>query len=298
MLDPKLTTFLAVITYGSYTQAANKLHMTQPAVTQHIQKLEEHYGCQLFIQDGRGRKLTKEGEAFLHYAKMQASNEKHFISSLSMQQKSLHIGATLSIADYYLPPLLTHLCKDQDMKLHIQVANTKVLLQQLLEGNLDCAFIEGIFDRNLFAAKQFHQSNFIPVVSATHPLANQTVKPSELYAYPLILRESGSGTRAILENALAQQNDSATSFSNIWEVGSFLLIKALLKQTNAISFMYENVAKSEIQKDELCHLHIQGFSVTHDLQFVYLKNALTEKQVLSFYDTCMDLVLDTETPIF
>lgn len=289
MLDPKLTTFLAVNTYGSFTQAANALHMTQPAVTQHIQRLEEHYECKLFFQDGRGRKLTKEGEAFLHYAKMQASNEKQFTTSLVQQQKPLRIGATLSIADYYLPELLTALCKNHQNKLDVEVANTKILLGQLLEGDLDCAFIEGIFDRNLFAAKPFCQAQFIPVVSATHPLANRHVFLKELYAYPLILREMGSGTRAILENALAQQNDSVSSFTNIWQVGSFMLIKELLQHTDAISFMYENVAKREIAAGRLCPLQIQGFSVVHELQFVYLKNSVVEKSVLEFYDICLAL---------
>ncbi len=290
MLDMKLNTFLAVNTYGSYTQAANALHMTQPAVSQHIQRLEEHYGCKLFFQDGRGRKLTKEGEAFLHYAKMQASNEKQFSSSLTQQQKSIRIGATLSIADYYLPELLTALCREHQPNLDIEVANTKVLLQQLLDGDLDCAFIEGIFDRNLFAAKAFHQAQFIPVVSANHPLANKCISLRDLYEFPLVLREMGSGTRAILENALAQQNDSVSSFANIWQVGSFLLIKELLKQTNAISFMYENVAKREIAEGSLCPLHIEGFSVYHGLQFVYLKNSVVEKHVVEFYDTCMGMM--------
>lgn len=289
MLDSKMDTFLAVIAHGSYTKAANALHMTQPAVTQHIQRLEEHYGCPLFVQDGRGRKLTAEGETFLHYAKMQVSNEKHFADSLAQQQKSIRIGATLSIADYYLPEILTALCKEYQPKLDIAVDNTKVLLGQLLDGDLDCAFIEGIFDRNLFAAKKFCMAEFIPVVSHDHPLANKRVSLGDLYDYPLILREKGSGTRAILENALLQQNDSVASFANIWQVGSFLLIKELLKQTEAISFMYENVAKNEIANGALCPLYIEGFSVVHGLQFVYLKNSLIEKEVLAFYDMCIGI---------
>lgn len=287
MLDQKVTTFLAVIETGSYTAAAKLLHMTQPAVTQHIQKLEEYYGCRLFTQEGRAMRLTKDGEFFLHYTKMQQTNERQLVEKLVGNQRPLYIGSTLSIADYYLPPMLFSFLEKDNSGLNITVANTKILLESLLQGKLDAAFIEGIFDRKLFEAEVFCVAKFIPVVSKKHPLAGKKVALWDLYEYPLILREQGSGTRAIFESYLAQQNDSIGSFGATWEVSSFVLIKHLLESTNAVSFMYEAVAEKEIAMGRLEKLDILNYQVSHPLQFVYLKNNLDQDKLMHFYYECV-----------
>lgn len=289
MLDIKIYTFLTVVETGSYTAAAKKLHVTQPAVTQHIQKLEEYYHCRLFAKEGRAMMLTPQGESFLHYVHMQESNEKQLLEKLSDTSKPLRIGSTLSIGDYYLPERLVPFMGQQDISFQISVANTEILLHGLIHGKLDGAFIEGIFDRTLFEAEIFLRANFIPVVAKDHPLAEQKISLSQLYEYPLILREEGSGTRAIFESYLAQQNDSVASFSQIWEISSFVLIKHLLAHSQGISFMYEAVAEAEIAQGKLATLEIEAYGVIHPLQFVYLKNSLKQEEIRRFYEHCLEV---------
>ncbi len=284
MLDLKVNTFLKVVELGSYTAAANALHLTQPAVTQHIARLEEYYGCRFFQPEGRAMKLTEEGQNFLHYARMQQSNEEQLLRSLARVRRPLSLGSTLSIADYYLPELLIPLSGEPDFTIHVSVGNTETLLGKLLNGTLDAAFIEGIFDRSLFEAKVFRTPRFVPVVSAEHPLAGRRVKLPELFGFPLIAREPGSGTRAIMENYLAQHNSGTNAFAAVWEVGSFALIKQFLQNTNAISFMYEAVALREVGERKLALLDIEGYRLSHALHFVYLKNNLESRRIEEFYD--------------
>ena len=283
MLDMKILTFLEVVKSGSYTTTAQVLHMTQPAVTQHIQKLEEHYQCKLFTQKGRAMGLTKDGKTLLHFTQIQQSNEEQLKDALKKIKNPLRIGSTLSIADYYLPPFMVRFFEEERTSVEIVVSNTRVLLDGLVKGKLDCAFIEGIFDRKLFEAKLFHTANFIPVVSKNHPYANQKIPLSDLYNFPLVLRERGSGTRAILENYLAQENNTIGSFAQVWEVGSFMLIKEILENSNGVSFMYAAVAKKEIREDKLATVFIEKYQVEHALQFVYLKNGAKEEELLKFY---------------
>lgn len=291
MLDLKVHTFLKVVELGSYTAAANALHLTQPAVTQHIARLEEHYGCRLFRPEGRGVRLTEAGESFLHYARMQHANELHLQWDLERVRMPLRLGSTLSIADYYLPELILPLCEERGRLPSVDVANTEVLLGRLLAGELDAAFIEGIFDRTLFEARVFSVPEFVPVASVEHPLAGREITLEELHAWPVICRESGSGTRAVMENYLTQQNDSTNSFAAVWEIGSFALIKQLLQGTGAVSFMYEAVARREIEEGTLTRLSIRNYDVRHALHFVYLKNTMRRREVEDFYGK----ILPTET---
>ncbi len=286
MLDPKLNTFLKVVELGSYTAAAGALHLTQPAVSQHIQKLEENYGCQFFTMEGRAIRLTQNGKRFLHYARMQQSNEAQLIRQLQSNHKPLRLGSTLSIADYYLPSLLAGHAGRQNSTLQVKVANTGALLNLLLQCELDAAFIEGIFDRSLFEAEVFENARFVPIAAANHPLAGRRVTLAALHPYPLILREPGSGTRAILESFLAQQNDTVDSFAKLWEVGSFLLIKQLLEESSALSFMYEAVAAKEVAQKRLVQLEVQNFRVAHPLHYVYLKNSVEKENITHFYTGC------------
>jgi len=283
MLDLKVHTFLKVVELGSYTAAANALHLTQPAVTQHIARLEEHYGCRLFRPEGRGVRLTEAGESFLHYARMQHANEVHLQFELERVRLPLRLGSTLSIADYYLPELILPLCRTERRMPSVAVGNTEQLLGKLLAGELDAAFIEGIFDRALFEAKVFSVPEFIPVASANHPLAGREVTLEELHACPVICREPGSGTRAVMENYLSRQNDSPNSFAAMWEVGSFALIKQMLLGTEAVSFMYEAVARQEIEEGKLVRLRLQDYHVRHALHFVFLKNSLRRLEAEAFF---------------
>lgn len=286
MLDFKLDTFLMVAQLGSCTAAAQQLGLTQPAVTQHLARLEEHYGCTFFTREGRSMRLTAQGEEFLHYVRMQRSNEQQLIQRLARRTRPLRIGSTLSIADYYLPSRLEPLLAQPEFSLDMEVANTDTLLGRLVQGQLDAALIEGIFDRQAFEAHVICRTRFVPVAAADHPLAGRTARWEELYRYPLILREKGSGTRAMLENCLAQNNDSLSSFSQVWQVGSLALIKHLLRRTQAVSFLYEEVTAQEVAQGQLAQLQLEGFEVTHPLHMVVLKNSLEYERVMAFYRQC------------
>lgn len=284
MLDIKIESFMAVVKQGSYTKAAAMLHVTQPAISQHIQKLEEYYGCTFFVSVGRHMKLTQYGELFLTYIKLQQANEHQFQKQLTNQLTPLKIGGTLSISEFYLPQLLDQL--HQNSPLEISVANTEHLLQALISGSIDVAFIEGNFNHPLFNAYIFRKAPFIPVVSQNHPLAYQKVNLQDLFKYDLVIREKGSGTRAILEHYLADENQSLSSFSQLHMINNFSLIKQLLKSTTAISFMYEAVAKKEMDEGALATIHIKDYQVIHPLLFIYPKHSMNEKAIISFFNQC------------
>ncbi len=259
MLDHKIETFLTVVKYKSYTKTAEILHMTQPAVTQHIHKLEAYYNCKLVDSSQHTIKITNAGKRLYTYLSLQQANEKHFFHLLKNTVRPLCIGASLSIADYYLPQfLIKNLLTDKD-RIRITVENTTNLLKKLQNGDIDCAFVEGIFDTAFFETKLYKNESFIPVVASTHPLSNKEVTLQQLQDYPLILREPDSGTREILENWLSQRNVSPQSFQTVIEIGSILLIKKLISQSSAVTFLYEGVVKKELSNGKLAHVNEKIF---------------------------------------
>ena len=285
MLDIKINTFLKVAQIKNYTKAAKELNLTQPAVTHHIRKLEEYYGCKLVDINGKSVNLTAAGNTLYHYANLQTANEKQLVNRIDSIAAPLNIGATLSIADYYLPLYLcTYMTSYNDL-FSVTVKNTTSLINMLLNNELDCAFIEGIFDKSLFKYHEFCITGFLPVARKGHPLEGKVSSLSNIHEFPLILREKGSGTREILENHLYQNNDSILSFSKIFEVSSFFLIKKLLNNSNALSFMYEEVAAQEVNRGELCFLSLENYSIKRPLYFIYPHNSLMKDRYEMFYNS-------------
>lgn len=283
MLDSKLYTFLMVAKKRSFTAAAEELHLTQPAVTQQIKKLEEYYQCRFIEIKGRAVFLTEAGEALLYYANMQLTNEEQLKRKIEKISNPIQIGATLSIADYYLPSYLIEMMRKKQYAIQLTVGNTTVLLKKLIQGELDCALIEGIFDTGLFESKLFCKTQFIPAVAADHPLVGKKIQFHDLFSFPLVLREVGSGTRAVLENYLYEKNTSVDSFEEKIEIGSFGAIKQLIRFSQGITFLYENVIKKEKEQGELATLDIVDFHIERKIPFVYLKNSISKRKYETFY---------------
>ena len=288
MLDAKIETFLTVVELGSYTAAGEALHLTQPAVTGHIRRLEAHYGLKLIDSSRRSVRLTQAGERLYQYMRSLRANQEAFTRTLAGHAAPLRIGATLSIADFYLPALLICCLTAGGARFRVRVENTGRLLDLLGRGELDCAFVEGIFDSGLYDARVFRRARFRPAAAADHPLAGGRVTLAQLHAYPLALREEGSGTREVLAAWLRQQNDSFASFSNLVELGSFVLLKELLLHSQAVTFLYEAVARREVEAGQLCFLALEDCALAHPLHFVCRRGDPRAGEYDALYRALMD----------
>ncbi len=113
MLDYRTHTFLAVYRTGSFTRAAEQLHVTQPAVSQHIRQLEAHYGCSLFSKTGRGVEPTSAGKLLYRALDVAENDEARLREELVAlggekdERPPLRLGCTRTIADYVAPRLLS-----------------------------------------------------------------------------------------------------------------------------------------------------------------------------------------------
>lgn len=279
MLDFRIKTFIAVWEERSYTKAAGKMFITQPAVSQHIKHLEARLGAALFRFIGRELSLTEAGAALYRYASLAAAEGRKTEALIASLGTAIPIcfGATRTIGEYVLPPFLAgYLRENPDADISMVVDNTDVLLGRLKEGTIDFAFIEGIFDREEYATKLFIRDSFIPVCSARNPLASGEVGFDDILGRRLIVREKGSGSRMILENALAGFNLKIARFHRVLELGNLEVIKDFVAEDLGIAFLYERSVRRELDSGRLAAIRLRNFSVSHDYSFVYLKNSVYE----------------------
>ncbi len=288
MLDFRHQTFLTLCSCNSFTKAAELLHITQPAVSQHIKYLEEFYECKLFDIVNRNIRLTHQGELLKEFAMTVFSDSKHFkenIRSVQADTMQFSFGATLSIGEYVMPEILSRLLtRYPEMKIHMSVANTQVLLERLNNGELDFIVVEGLFDKSEYDSTLFSLEKFIPVCSPKSEFANVEVGFQEITKSRLILRERGSGTREIFENILQKNNYSLNAFERTIEIGNMAAIKKMVSNGLGITFLFEVAGKKEIKDGNLSVINIPGFSEQREFNFVLLKDSFFHARYMMIYE--------------
>lgn len=276
MLDPRWNTFLAVCETMNYTKAAQRLCLTQPAVTHHIQYLEQHYGCRLFTYEGKVLRLTEAGLRLREFTRSMAYNEQKMEQTMAASAPiSLRVGTSKTIGEYVIAPKVEQFLRAHpDASFSLLVDNTRELLRGLEAGRLDFVLVEGFFDRSRYDAQLWRRESFFGVCSPDHRLAGRLVTLEELEGERLILRESGSGTRAIFEDALRRQNRTLRGFSSVATISDFATIKSLVTDGLGISFLYAPVVQRELEQGTLARFDLADAPMQGAFYFVCLKNNL------------------------
>ena len=155
MLDPRWHTFLVLCETMNYTRAAERLCLTQPAVTHHIHYLEAHYGCRLFTYQGKTLRLTPAGARLREFTRSMAYNcQKAEAAMASPAPVCLRVGASKTIGEYVVAPHIERFLRAQPQAtFSLTVDNTQCLFQALDEGRVVFALVEGYFDRSRYSAR-------------------------------------------------------------------------------------------------------------------------------------------------
>ena len=281
MQDFRVETFLTVCRTMNYTRAAEELNITQPAVSQHIAHLERAYGTPLFVYRNKKLQLTDAG-ALLRDALATMAHDERLLrervrSAVTGVRVELAVGMTLTAGEYLVAsPLADYLRRHPELNATVRSGGTGELLALLDAGKIDCAFVEGFFDKSAYAWDLFRTERLVCVCAADHEFATQPVRVEDLFGERLIMRETGSGTRAVLEHALAAQNLTVDGFAHTSVVESLDVIKIFVEHDLGISFLYEAAVARELAAGTLRAVKLEGPAIEHDIAFIRLKNSIFE----------------------
>lgn len=290
MLDFRVATFLNVCETLNYTRTAEALSISQPAVSQHIAQLEQRLGAKLFERQGKRLVITDAGRVVRSVAETMAHDDlllREELRALSRASALLSVGVTLTAGEYLLAkPLARYLATRPHAQARIVQGDTQELIAQLRAGTLDCALIEGAFDRTAFDARTFCRERLVGICAPASDRAGLggAVALEELTGERLIVRERGSGTRAVLERALFDHNLTIGSFAHVIEVSSINIIKTLVAEGAGIAFLYEAAVADDISSGRLARIRLNSTAIEHDIAFVHLKNSAFADRLMRFYD--------------
>lgn len=204
----RIRVFRAVAQHLNFSRAAEELLLTQPAVTQQIKALEDELGIPLFDRGGGRIALTPGGATLLPFAQKMKLLGEEAVAALAEvqghQAGELSIGASQTIGQYLLPTFIAGFAKmNPKVRVRARGGNTDEVLEWLVAREIQLALIEGPEQRRDVHIEPFMEDHMVLVVPAAHEWADHEISLSELKHAPLLMREFGSGSRRVIEQALA-----------------------------------------------------------------------------------------------
>jgi aminoethylphosphonate catabolism LysR family transcriptional regulator len=241
-----LRSFHAVATHGSFTRAAEMLHITQPTLSGQVKELEERYGTKLFVRHGRRIELTDIGKSAFSITRLMFRHEEE-VEHLLQSARALTSGELRVAADspYIATPLLAQFQRlYPGIQISIQYGNSQQLMSWVEARRCDIAFLPNIpqEDERLFSIP-LSPDRLVVFVSQDHDWAERrSVSIEELVSQRVILREKGSRTRSIFEEAIAE---AGHSLRDVMEISG----REGVREAVAAGFGIGIVAENELLSD-------------------------------------------------
>ena len=289
MADRRLQVFYTVAKQLSFTKAAELLYMTQPAVTFQVKQLEEHFNTRLFERSHSKITLTPAGEVAMEYAEriLNLSSELDTrLGELTGQiSGTLLVGASTTIAEYMLPRLLGDF-KAQYPNVHarLMVANSEAIEAKIADHTLDVGLIESPSHHPQLTSHVCCEDELVAICAPKHAVAEYTsITPLQLAELPYVSRESGSGTREVMDDYFRKNGVQPEDLHIVMELGSREAIKGAVEAGLGIAIVSRATIQKEIKLGDLIAIPLEP-RLNRPLSMVNAKEKFRSRLLQTFLE--------------
>lgn len=281
-----LRMFAAVGELGSFSKAADSLHLSQPAVSKGIRELEAEVGEPLLDRNRSGVVLTETGVRFFKHARELVAAEKRIEWDLSqlrgLNVGRLRIGASTSIATYMLPRVITKFHeRHANIDFVLLSANKEKVIELLLEHDLDIGVVSDEVLNEQIAKTFWRTDEVVLVMAPEHPLAGlaSPILASALDDQLLVIREPRSGSRSLILDALSSQEVSPRG---LMEVGSTETIKQIVAAGVGMAFVSRDAVADQVALGRLVIKAVKGLVISRPVSALRLTESQPTHAMRSF----------------
>lgn len=274
MLSDSLKVFITVAEKKNFSKAAKALNLTQPAISFQVQTLEQYYQTMLFDRVNRHVKLTEAGELLLEYAlsmnDLQSELERKMQQLTGHVKGRLTIGASRTAGEYILPDVIVAFTKEySDVDVTLEIYNTKHVEENALNKHIDLGIVESkvknqeLFYQNIFV------DELVLTVPRDHPWASkESVTLDELKGEPFIIREAGSGSRLVFEQALIDAEFDIEDLNIILEFGTITAIKSAILGGLGVAVLSQWAVKDMVKEGTAAVVKIEGLEMPRKFSII------------------------------
>jgi LysR family transcriptional regulator, transcriptional activator of the cysJI operon len=293
----RIRVFRAVAQHLNFSRAAEELLLTQPAVTQQIKALEDELGVPLFDRSGGHIALTSGGAALLPFAeKMKALGEEAVAAvagAYGQRAGELSIGASQTIGQYLLPAFIAGFVKaNPKIRVKVRSGNTDEVLEALVAREIHLALIEGPEQRKDLHIEPFMEDHMVLVVPAAHEWANNEIELKDLKGQPLLMREFGSGSRRVIEQALAAAGLKTKDLIVNMELDSTEGLLNAVEAGLGVTFVSRWAARNQLSLGTLKIARVQNLKLSRRFSMAYPTGPEPTGNVGAFRNYLLSRALD------
>lgn len=268
-----LRLFATVVQEGGFTKAAAKLNLSQPAISKSLTELERQLDVNLIDRTGRTIRLTDAGRTLYARARelfgVELVAEEELRELRGLKRGTLRIAASTTIATYMLPAYLGRFhALHPGVRIQTTSANTRTVLRMLVEFRVDVALVEGPVSKHGVVVQPWRQDDLIVIAHPHHVLCSRArIGPEELVREVFLVREPGSGTRAVTEAAFARLG---VRLEKTMRVGGTEAIKQAVAAGLGIAIVSRAAAADQIMLGRVAVLTVEGLAIRRTLAQIKL----------------------------
>jgi DNA-binding transcriptional LysR family regulator len=266
-----LLVFDAVAAEGNVSRGAERLGISQPAVSKQLRDLERRLKTPLFDRHPKGVRLTAAGEALADYTRrifaLAEEAERALADVAGLRRGHLAVGAGPTVGVYLLPRVLVEFRRRfPDVTMHAETEGSDVLRHRLLDGVLDLAISEARADSTELDSAIVARDVLVPVVAAKHRLASRrSVSAAEFCREPFIARQTQSGEKSLVERTLASRG---LGIQPVLTVSSTEAIKQAVMAGLGVAMVSKLAVRTEVAAGQLAVLAVKGLSIRYPIYHV------------------------------
>ena len=270
----QLAAFCAVVERKSFSQAAERLGVTQPAVSLQIRALEKRLGRQLLDRSGRRVEPTEAGRRLYRSAQRMLSLEEHLLEDVAAVGEgelmgALELGASTGPAAIVIPILLGEIQRETPrVNLSQTVADTHAVVELVAERELELGIVGAARRQRGVSFEPFFRDEVILATPPDHRFAGRTITLDELRKEPLIVMQEGGGVRQLLEDELRRCGERLRDFDVPLELGLQESVRSAVLAGFGVTFISRSAVESELAAGTLAEARVRGLNLVRDVSLV------------------------------
>ncbi|MEW6065064.1 MAG: selenium metabolism-associated LysR family transcriptional regulator [Bacillota bacterium] len=270
-----LQTFIAVAEKRNLSLAAQEIHITQPAISKQLSVLESHFGTALVERKGRGVSLTPAGEVFYRHAReivdLMNRAERDIRQMSGEIRGRMIVWASTIPGHYILPPIIGAFKKEYpDVQTVLHMGDSKEAIRKLLEESAHLAAVGILPNNKRIEGVKFFSDELVVIVPPDHPFANSLeISLDQLSKESLVWRETGSGTRSVVESYLARGGLTPDKLNIALELGSTGAVVTAVEAGAGVSVVSRWAVLKEQALGKIVTVKVKNLPMERDLYLVY-----------------------------
>jgi len=270
----QLAAFCAIVERKSFSEAAERLGVTQPAVSQQIRSLEERLGQQLLDRSGRRVEPTEAGRRLYRGAQRLLAQERQLLEDVAGEAEGplrgqLALGASTGPGGTVVPVLLCEFAEaNPDVTVDLTISDTQTIVDRVARRELELGVVGATPRNRSVAYEPFFRDEVVLVCPPEHRFAGKTITLDDLRGEPLIVMQEGAGVRQVIEDELRARGTRLRDFDVRLELGLQESVKSAVEAGYGVTFISRTAVEPELEAGTLSAAPVKGLEPSREISLV------------------------------